>query len=98
VRKSRRGLHTSDILPPICHGGWTLHDNIKNVLACFSNTLAAALSSEARYIQTHKDFEALSSIVEAEKFLIFDFLNENGLTGKFNEFVNRQKAYEEKGK
>ena len=92
VRKSRRGFHTSDILPPICCIDRTLHENIENVLACFSNTLAAALYSESQYIKIHKDFEALSSIVESEKYLIFDFLSENGLSGKFNEFVSRSKT------
>jgi hypothetical protein len=91
VRKNRSGCYTSDILPPICSDRWNIHKNIDNVLACFSSTLAAALSAESKYIKIHKDFEALSSFVESEKFLIFDFLSENGLSGKFNEFVNLKK-------
>ena len=98
VRKQRRELpkgkipHTSDVIPPICYIDMSLQENIKNVLACFSNTLAAALSSETHYIQALENFEALSSIVETEKYLIFDFLSENGLAGKFTEFVKLQKA------
>ena len=64
-----------------------LHKNIDNVLACFSNTLSAALFCETQYIKIFEDFEALSNIVEGEKNLIFDFLSANGLSGKFNEFV-----------
>ena len=92
VRKKRRGFHTSGIFPPICFNGTTLQENIDNVLECFKRTLSAALSSEARYIQALENFEALSSIVETEKYLIFDFLSENGLAGKFNEFVKLQKG------
>ena len=95
ARKSRTGGHTSDILPPICYINNTLYENISNVLACFSNTLAAALFSESQYIKIHKDFEALSSIVETEKYLIFDFLSENDLTEKFIEFVNNEKQTDE---
>ena len=93
VRKKRAELpkgkipHTSDVIPPLCYSETTLKENIKNLMACFSNTLVAALSSETMYIQTLENFEALGSIVEAEKFLIFEFLRENGLTGKFNEFM-----------
>ena len=92
VRKKRRGFHTSGIFPPICFNGTTLQENIDNVLECFKRTLSAALLSETRYIQALENFEALSSIVETEKYLIFDFLSENGLAGKFNEFVKLQKG------
>ena len=91
ARKKRQVVHTSDILPPICYIDVPLQKNIDNVLACFSSTLAAALCSEAKYIKIHKDLEALCSIVESEKYLIFDFLSENGLTDKFNEYVKSKK-------
>ena len=91
VRTNRQGFYTSDIVPPLCYIDRPLHSNIDNVLACFSHTLAAALSNERRTLEMTKNFEALSSIIEGEKRLIFDFLSENGLTGKFNDFVFRQK-------
>ena len=91
VREKRTGFHTSDIIPPICHIDAPLGKNIESVLSCFSNTLAAALFSESQYIKIHKDFETLSSIVESEQTLIFDFLSKNGLMEKFNEFVNLNK-------
>jgi len=89
VREKRTGLYTSDILPPICYVNNTLYENIESVLACFSNTLAAALHSEIKHIEISKNFETLSCIVDDEKYLIFDFLNENGLTERFNEFVKK---------
>ena len=91
ARKKRQVGYTSDIIPPICYIDVPLQKNIDNVLACFSNTLAAALSSETRYIQALQSFEALSNIVESEKYLIFDFLSENGLAEKFNEYVKSKK-------
>jgi len=91
VKKKRTGFYASDMIPPICHIDVPLKGNIENVLACFSNTLAAALFSESQYIKIHKDFETLSSIVESEQCLIFDFLSKNGLMEKFNKFVNLNK-------
>ena len=91
VREKRAGSHASGILPPICYADAPLNKNIDSVLACFSSTLAAALFSESQYIKIHKDFEALSSIVDSERYLIFDFLSKNGLIEKFNEFVNLNK-------
>lgn len=90
VRKSRRGSHTSDIIPPICYIGQSLQENIKSVLACFSNTLSAALSSEAKYIQTLHKYEALDVVTETERNLMFDFLSEGDLVGKFDEFIKRR--------
>ena len=88
VRKSRvKRAWTSDIVPPLCHADSNLYQNIKNVLACFSNTLAAALFCESEYIRIFNDFETLSSVVDEEKHLIFDFLSKNGLTEKFNEYT-----------
>ena len=91
VREKWTGFHTSDIMPPICHADAPLNKNIDSVLASFSSTLAAALFSEKQYIKIHKDFEILSSIVESEQTLIFGFLSKNGLSEKFNEFVNLNK-------
>jgi hypothetical protein len=79
--------HTTDIIPPYCSIGAPLNKNIENVMACFNNTLMAALFCEHQHIKIFNDFEALSSVVEGEKNLIFEFLSENSLVGKFNEFV-----------
>jgi len=61
------------------------------VFATLNNTISAALFCESEYIKIHRDFETLSSIVQSEKFLIFDFLAENGLSGKFNAYVKSKK-------
>ena len=91
MREKRTGFHTSGILPPICYADAPLNKNIDSVLASFSSTLAAAFFCETQYIKTHRDFEALSSIVESEQTLIFDFLSKNGLMENFNEFVKLNK-------
>jgi hypothetical protein len=90
VRKRREGCHTSDIIPPLCYKENTLNQNIDSVLACFSNTLSAALFFESDNLKLLKNFKCLSSIVESEKYLIFGFLTENGLTEKFNEYVKNK--------
>lgn len=87
VRKKRTEFHTSDIMPPICQPNNSLQKNIDSVLACFGQTLAAALFSESQYIKILNDFEILSGTVESEKYLIFDFLNENGLGERFNDYI-----------
>lgn len=79
-------------MPPICYDKYTLVENINNVLACFSNTLGAALFSESECIKALNNFETLSRIVDSEKYLIFDFLSENGLAERFNEYVNEKTA------
>ena len=84
--------HTSDIIPPLCSIKRTLHQNIDNVFACYSNTLSAALFCEAQYIKKFEELEALCAIVDGEKHLIFDFLSKNGLIEKFNEFRIKKAA------
>lgn len=92
IKGKSAGTYTSDIIPPICSIDMSLHQNIDNVLACFSNTLAAALFSESEYIRIFKNFENLSGIVDEERFLLFEFLSENNLSGKFNEFLQEHKC------
>jgi len=46
--------HTSDIIPPLCYAGMNLQSNIDNLLACFQNTLSAALFCESKYAETLK--------------------------------------------
>ena len=84
--------YTSDIIPPLCYENTSLKDNIKNMMACFSNTLAAATFSERAYISKFMDYETLSAIVDNEKTLIFEFLNENNLAEKFKAYVWNKKA------
>ena len=79
--------HTTNIIPPMCYSGFTLYDNIKNMLACYSNTLSAALFCESRYIRIFNEFEALDSVIDEEKRLIYDFLSKNDLIEKFNTFT-----------
>ncbi|MDH6356971.1 hypothetical protein [Parabacteroides sp. PF5-9] len=87
VRTKRQGFHTSDILSPMCYNEYSIFQNIDSLLSCYGSTLAAALFCEKEYVKIHANFEALSSIVQSEKLLIFDFLSENGLADKFNEYV-----------
>lgn len=87
VRVKRQSSNTSDILPPMCYNEYSISQNIDSLLSCYGSTLAAALFCEKEYIKMHADFEDLSSIVQSEKLLIFDFLSENGLADKFNEYV-----------
>jgi len=86
-KKYNNGFHATDITPPGCYPGMSLNENIDSLFAGYNNTIVAALFCESEYIKTHRNFEALSSIVEIEKTLIFDFLSENGLTEKFNNYV-----------
>jgi hypothetical protein len=76
--------------PLISYKENTLNQNIDSVLACFSNTLSAALFFESDNLKLLKNFECLSSIVESEKYLIFDFFTENVLAEKFNEYVKNK--------
>jgi len=93
IKYQKGGIpHTSDIIPPICHIDMPLHKNIDNALACYSNTLSAALFCESEYIKKFEELEAFGSIINDEKDLFFDFLTKNDLTGKFNEFVIKQRG------
>ena len=85
--------HTSGIIPPICSDRMSLKDNIKNLLACFNNTLSAALFSEREYIRIFRNFETLTNTIDSERYLIFDFLSENGMAEKFNDYVNEKRKY-----
>ena len=84
--------HTTDIIPPYCHSNVSLHKNIENLMASYNNTVLAALFCEHQSIKTFNEFRALSNVVDGERSLIFEFLSENDLLGKFNEFVILKKA------
>jgi len=88
--------YISDIVPPISSVNWTLKHNIKNVMACFSNTLGAALFAERGYISKFREFETLSATISSEKNLIYDFLSENGLSDKFNTYVYNKQNLDKK--
>ena len=81
----------TDILPPYCHTEWTIKDNIDGAFVAYHNAMSAALMCESEYIKRFMDFESLKNIVDNEKSLIFDFLRENGLDEKFNDYVNSKK-------
>jgi hypothetical protein len=89
--REKRATCISYIITPICSIKSTLHSNITNVMACYHNTLIAAFHIESEYIKTFNNYTALVNVLNGEKDLIFDFLDENNLTEKFNEFVKRQK-------
>jgi len=62
--KNRNGTPlTSDIIPPLCYINMSLHRNIDNVLACFSNTLGSALFYESECIRIFYEFEALATVI-----------------------------------
>ena len=93
LKYKKEGIpHTTDIISPYCDINSTLGKNIDNLLACYSNTLSAALFSEHEYIKKLEELEALKSIVGDEKSLFFDFLIKNGLVEKFDEFEIKHKG------
>ena len=85
------GLHTTDIVPPFCFENSSLQKNIENVMSGYQNTLMAAIFAEAQQVKTMFDFKALQSVINGEKSMIFDFLDEKGLTGEFTNYVALKK-------
>jgi hypothetical protein len=81
-------LHTTDIVPPGCYPDWSLKQNIDNLMACYNNTLMAGLFYETEVVKLQVKLGALKAIIDNEKSLIFDFLEEIGLVANFYEFVN----------
>jgi vacuolar-type H+-ATPase catalytic subunit A/Vma1 len=90
-KKYQNGFHTSDIIPPYCRKEYSIMENIDNIFTSFNNTMATGLFLESEYIKMFESQRALSSIIESEKSLIFEFLAENGLIEKFNAFTASKK-------
>ena len=82
---------TSDIISPYANINNTLLGNIDNVLSCYQNTLMASIFCESQYIKYRREFDKILKIKNRQDDLIFDFLHKNGLTEKFNEFVEKLK-------
>jgi hypothetical protein len=92
VIKRRKGHQISDIMLPICYKEYSLVKNINNVLACFSNTLEAALFRESEHIKALNKLEMLSSVANNASYLILGFLIENGLEERFKEYLSEKTA------